>query len=140
MDRNSANLLPPSPYARRVPLYHHPSKAPRTILSPRHKSSSRFNITQEPEIASQNSQNSSRRTSSDTIGGGGVDYGLWCSFKDKEEILSLPSLAFFADISTNAPVLLPREHRKGLGIRQASKLCLSYLFSDRNKFSAGFQQ
>ena len=121
VDKNVINLLPPSPYARRVPLYHHPSKAPRKSLPTLLNFRSRFDATQEPEIASQNHLNSPRRTTVSTIGGGGLDYGIWCGFKDKEETLSIASLALFADIASNAPMLLPREHRKGLGTRQVQR-------------------
>ncbi|KAE9408986.1 hypothetical protein BT96DRAFT_932273 [Gymnopus androsaceus JB14] len=84
---NAINLLPPSPYARRVPLHHHPAQAPTTGLDRRYKFHS----------------SPRRATSSDTIGGGGVDYGLWCGFKDKDEAVTISSLPFFADISLNAP-------------------------------------
>lgn len=118
---NAINLLPPSPYARRVPLHHHPAQAPTTGLDRRYKFHSRFDVTLEPEIASQNNLDSPRRaTSSDTIGGGGVDYGLWCGFKDKDEAVTISSLPFFADISLNAPVLLPIEYNKGFQNRYLS--------------------
>ncbi|KIK69774.1 hypothetical protein GYMLUDRAFT_34172 [Collybiopsis luxurians FD-317 M1] len=109
------NLIPPSPYARRVPLYEHPSKAPRAVFPSHYKFYSRLDITREPEIAVRNLADSSHRTTSDTIGGGGLDYGLWCGFRDKGETVTVSSIPFLADISSNVPLLLPKEYRKGLG-------------------------
>jgi len=113
--KDAINLIPPSPYAHRLPLHHHPSKAPRKQLSDRYKFGSRFDATQEPEIVSRNAISSPQRTNSSTVGGGGLDYGIWCGFKDKGETVTLANLPFFADISTNAPVLLPKEYRQRLG-------------------------
>ncbi|KAF5344894.1 hypothetical protein D9758_011591 [Tetrapyrgos nigripes] len=107
-------LSPPSPYARRVPLHRHPSNAPidnnwHSIYNFR----SRINTTVEPEIEASIAPDSSTRTNSGTIGGGGIDWGTWCGFKDRNERLSTQSLAFFADIFTNGPMLLPDEDNNG---------------------------
>ncbi|KAJ3741729.1 thioesterase-like superfamily-domain-containing protein [Lentinula detonsa] len=120
------SFLPPSPYARRLPLYHHPRTAPRTSFPSRLNFHSRLELTHEPEIAARNEASSPHRTSTEILGGGAVESGFWCGFSNQsvkngseaktDEVLSVSTLSFFADISPSAVLLLPTEYRKGLGI------------------------
>ncbi|KAJ3964736.1 thioesterase-like superfamily-domain-containing protein [Lentinula raphanica] len=123
---NSISLLPPSPYARRLPLYQHPRTAPRTSVPLRLKFHSRLEFTREPELSAQNDVDSPHRTNAETVGGGGLQSGFWCGLSRDQtkgsehkmvdtEAVTASGLPLFADISSGAVLLLPAEHRKGLG-------------------------
>ncbi|KAJ3825535.1 thioesterase-like superfamily-domain-containing protein [Lentinula raphanica] len=129
---NSISLLPPSPYARRLPLYQHPRTAPRTSVPLRLKFHSRLEFTREPELSAQNDVDSPHRTNAETVGGGGLQSGFWCGLSRDQtkgsehkmvdtEAVTASGLPLFADISSGAVLLLPAEHRKGLGTRQVKK-------------------
>ena len=103
-----------SPYARRHPLYTHPSEAipmpsPRVWGFHHH-----VKWTREQDILDKNRVDHPNRTNSNTVGGGGLEWGTWFELNGNEEKITTPSLCFLADIFTNAPVLLPRSERQGL--------------------------
>jgi hypothetical protein len=110
-------LVPPSRYARRLPLYTHPSNA---IVDPMRSAwvfRPRVKWSQDPEILSKNKLDNPNRTDSTTIGGGALEWGAWFELSDREERLTTPSLAFLVDIFLNLPTLLPKSERVGLTTR-----------------------
>ncbi|KAK7028141.1 hypothetical protein VNI00_014956 [Paramarasmius palmivorus] len=107
-------LAPPSSYARRLPLYHHPSKAPLIRLREAYQFAKRIIATREPEIAAKNEPGGVNRTASDTIGGNGLEWGQWITLTDKEERVTPPMLALIADMFRSPPSLLPKNERPGL--------------------------
>ncbi|KAF9464120.1 thioesterase-like superfamily-domain-containing protein [Collybia nuda] len=112
--RTPINITPPSRYARRIPLYTHPSTA---VIEPmRHTWGfhSQVNWTKEPEILKRNRVDSVTRTDRNSIGGEGLEWGAWFEFVDKSARITNPSLAFLVDIFLNTPTLLPRSERPGL--------------------------
>lgn len=109
-------LAPPSPYARRVPLYRHPSTAPLELEKIRdvYKFRQYFQCTQEPEIRAKVALDSPTRTNGTTIGGGGMEGGTWFGLTDRNERITTPSLALFADAFLNIPVLIPKSEPQAL--------------------------
>lgn len=111
------NIAPPSRYARRIPLYSHPSTA---IVEPlRHTWGFHSQViwTKEHEILKKNQVDSETRTGSHSIGGDGLEWGTWFEFVDKDARITNPSLVFLADMFLNTPTLLPRSERPGLTTR-----------------------
>lgn len=110
-------LSPPSRYARRIPLYTHPSTA---VVQPTRKTwdfRSYITLAPDPEILAKNRPESPNRTDSTTVGGDGLEWGAWFEFVDKDDKITNPSLAFLVDIFVNLPSLLPRSERVGLKSR-----------------------
>ncbi|KAJ3728635.1 thioesterase-like superfamily-domain-containing protein [Lentinula raphanica] len=100
------------------------------ILAPHHEPLLEF--TREPELSAQNDVDSPHRTNAETVGGGGLQSGFWCGLSRDQtkgsehkmvdtEAVTASGLPLFADISSGAVLLLPAEHRKGLGTRQVKK-------------------
>lgn len=108
-------LEPPSGYSRRLPLHEHPCESKTTKPRVTWKFHEHIQWGLDPQIVSMNSSNSSLRTNSDTVGGGGTEWGGWFTFTDKAETITTPSLAFLVDIFPNMPTLLPKGERGGLG-------------------------
>ena len=78
---------------------------------------SKVNMTLESEIRRKNQLDSSTRTHSKTIGGGGLEWGAWLEFIGDDATITKSSLAFLADIFVSLPMLLPRSERVGLTTR-----------------------
>lgn len=117
-DANSRlTLAPPSPYARRIPLYTHPSTAITDSLRHTWSFHDKVKCTREPEIRAKNQLNSPTRTHTNTIGGDGLEWGTWFEFLGNNAKITNPSLAFLVDIFLNLPTLLPRSERVGLTTR-----------------------
>jgi hypothetical protein len=116
-DKLNLTLNPPSTYARRHPLYIHPSKAICKPVGRSWKFNHYFKWTEEPDILAKNEIDSPTRTNSSTIGGGGLEWGSWFEFTDKDDTISNPSLAFLVDIFMNIPTLLPKSEKVGLTTR-----------------------
>jgi len=58
-------------------------------------------------IAARNQPDSSTRTNSETMGGGGTEWGAWCELKIEGDKLRTSAIPFFADNFMNLPFLLP---------------------------------
>lgn len=118
---NTSNLTlnPPSAYARRHPLYTHPSEAISMPVPQVWRFHHRVKWTKEQEILDKNGVDHPNRTKHDTIGGGGLEWGTWFELNGEERITT-PSLAFLADIFMNTPMLLPKSERQGLKSRYCS--------------------
>ncbi|KAF8214992.1 thioesterase-like superfamily-domain-containing protein [Mycena galopus ATCC 62051] len=107
-------LVPPSPYARRLPLYVHPSAAAETPMVRPWRFKEHIKWAGDPHLRAQNLPDSPTRTSSTTIGGGGLVWGAWFQLTGPDEHITPTSIAFLADIFINLPSLLPRSQRNGL--------------------------
>ena len=118
------HITPPSPYARRVPLYHHPSTAPVTPLPKVLQFRSRLKVTKEPELAAKNVPVGSDHSS---IGSGRFAWGQWATFTDARQTLTPPALAFMTDMTNSPALLLPRSERTGLHARYVHIVLLSSL-------------
>ena len=112
--RLNLNLNLPPAYARRHPLYTHPSQAVSVPVPHIFKFRSRIKWTQEQQILVKNNIDHPNRTKSTTVGGGGLEWGTWFEFNGDGEKITTPSLAFLADVFTNTPSLLPKSERPGL--------------------------
>ncbi|KAK7057206.1 thioesterase-like superfamily-domain-containing protein [Favolaschia claudopus] len=111
---SAPRLVPPSPYARRLPLYVHPSVAVDTQMARPWRFKKHIRWAADPFLRAQNDPTSRSRTSSTTIGGGGLVWGAWFQLTGIEEQITPVSIAFLADTFNNLPSLLPRSERGGL--------------------------
>ncbi|KAF7348235.1 hypothetical protein MSAN_01777100 [Mycena sanguinolenta] len=106
-------LLPPSPYARRLPLYVHPSAAAKTRMVRPWRFRPHVKWAADRQLQAQNRADSATRTSSITIGGGGLVWGAWFELTDADERITPTAIPFLADIFVNLPSLMPRDQRNG---------------------------
>lgn len=97
-------------------MYRHPSTAPLELEKIRdvYKFRRYFQCTQEPEIRAKAALDSPTRTNRTTVGGGGVEGGTWFGLTDRDERITTPSLALFADAFLNIPVLIPKSQPQAL--------------------------
>ncbi|KAK7048694.1 thioesterase-like superfamily-domain-containing protein [Favolaschia claudopus] len=109
-------LLPPSTYARRLPLYLHPSIAEPSTTVGVWKFSQHMKWSIDPHLRAQNGHDSPTRTSPTTVGGGGVVWGAWLTLTDPAERITPASIAFLADTFVNMPFLVPKEERGGVSV------------------------
>ncbi|TFK70943.1 hypothetical protein BDN72DRAFT_887824 [Pluteus cervinus] len=121
-------ILPPSGYARRLPLYEHPSQAKREAL--RHTWTFHPHVVWAPDqqLLEGNKSDSPLRTTEETVGGGGVEWGVWFEFTDAGERVTNPYLPFLVDIFLNFPSLLPKSERVGLSTSWFPTMTLSLEF------------
>ncbi|ESK95191.1 hypothetical protein Moror_1009 [Moniliophthora roreri MCA 2997] len=98
-------LAPPSSFARRPPLYQHPSTAPLINLRSAYRFASRLKASREPEIADRTQKGGD---------GNGIEWGQWLTYTDEEERLTAPMMAFAADMFRSPPSVLPKSERPGL--------------------------
>lgn len=110
-DKLDLTINPPSSYARRHPLYSHPSEAIATPLRRPWNFGKHVSLMEDQEILARNKPNSTSRTSGSSIGGGGLEWGGWLEFVDQGERITNPALIFLADIFINTPNLLPKSER-----------------------------
>jgi hypothetical protein len=122
------SLDPPSPYARQIPLHVHPSKCTPSSLREAFRFLDHIKTTTDPVIVAKNTIDSATRTTTSTVGGGGLEWGGWLEFVDKKETITSPSLAFLVDIFVNTPRLLPRKLRGNLGESWFPTMVLSIEF------------
>ncbi|KAF8630933.1 hypothetical protein AX17_005290 [Amanita inopinata Kibby_2008] len=126
--RTRVTIDPPSSYARHIPLHVHPSKSRPSRLRGVHNFSRHIKTTTDPEIVVKNQLDSPTRTKSSTVGGGGLEWGGWFEFVDKNEKVTNSSLAFLVDILVNVPRLLPSEVRGNLHNSWFPTMVLSFEF------------
>ncbi|KAG6846539.1 hypothetical protein H0H93_013346, partial [Arthromyces matolae] len=106
-------LSPPSPYARRIPFHGHPSTAPIQNL-PGHWSYKRHvSLAPDPKILEKNAPDHPSRTTASSIGGGGIEWGTWLTFKDNLDLITKQSVPFLVDIFAGLPFLIPPSERPG---------------------------
>ncbi|PPR07796.1 hypothetical protein CVT26_014981 [Gymnopilus dilepis] len=126
-DKLNLTLNPPSTYARRVPLHSRPSHAVANILG----NSILMSNGPRSKILAKNLPDSPNRTSSSTVGGGGLEWGAWFEFSGKDERITNPSLCFLVDIFLNTPTLLPKTERVGLTTSWYPTITLSMEFKNK---------
>ncbi|KII86680.1 hypothetical protein PLICRDRAFT_143089 [Plicaturopsis crispa FD-325 SS-3] len=121
-------LQPPSGYARRIPIYSHPSDALPTEMNPVWTFKDHLQWGYDEETVRHNAPDGVRRTHAGTIGGGGVEWAAWLKLKDPGERITASSMAFFVDMFQNLPRLLPKEERGGIGPSWFPTMTLSLEF------------
>lgn len=126
--RTRLSIDPPSPYARQIPLYVHPSKSTPSSMRDVFRFEDQVKTTTDPVIAAKNRIDSPTRTTNSTVGGGGLEWAGWLEFMDKGEKITSPSLAFLVDIFVNTPRLLPRAMKGNLGASWFPTMVLSIEF------------
>ncbi|KAG6876759.1 hypothetical protein C0993_000586, partial [Termitomyces sp. T159_Od127] len=109
-------LAPPSSYARRIPLHTHPSTAVPEFSRDVWKFKPYVTLSPDPKIFEKNAPSHPNRTNASTIGGTGLEWGAWFSFRDEGDKITTNSLAFLVDVFAGLPYLMPRSERQGLGI------------------------
>ncbi|PPR00435.1 hypothetical protein CVT24_004496 [Panaeolus cyanescens] len=130
-DKLRLTLEPPSTYARRHPLYDHPSKATIKPMRSTWAFHTEVQWTREAEIEAKNRPDHPNRTNSKTVGGGGLEWGAWLMLTDKEERITNPSLMFFVDMFQNTPSLLPKSEKPGLGVSWFPTVTLAVEFKHK---------
>jgi len=130
-DNLNLNLNPPSTYARRHPLYAHPSKVVSKPMGYAQNYHSFVKWAADPTILARNQIDSPTRTHSSTVGGGGVEWAAWSEFTDKDDRITNPSLAFLVDTFLNSPILLPKSEKLGLTTSWYPTMTLSIEFKNR---------
>ncbi|KAH7909809.1 thioesterase-like superfamily-domain-containing protein [Hygrophoropsis aurantiaca] len=108
-------LVPPSPYARRLPLPNHPSLATPDRIRPVWGFQNYLRWSRDKDILTRNSPDNAARTDSNTIGGGGVEWGAWCELTNEDDKIVTSSLPFFGDTFQNLPFLLPETEKASQG-------------------------
>lgn len=58
-------------------------------------------------LLSHNDPSSVARTTAESVGGGGVEWGAWCELTHEDDRLTTSSMPFFCDSFVNLPELLP---------------------------------
>ncbi|KAJ7464782.1 thioesterase-like superfamily-domain-containing protein [Mycena galericulata] len=111
---NSVGLAPLSSYARRLPLYVHPSNAVETSMPRVVRFKEHIKWAHDPHLKAQNLPDNPSRTNSETVGGGGLVWGAWLQLVGQDEHITPASIAFLADTFINLPALLPRSERGSL--------------------------
>ncbi|KAG6829516.1 hypothetical protein H0H92_004318 [Tricholoma furcatifolium] len=121
-------LSPPSSYARRIPIYTHPSTAVTRPGRKVWKFDRYVSLTPDPSILAKNEPDHPNRTTAASVGGEGLEWGAWLTFSNECDKITSTSLAFLVDIFTNMPSLLPPSERPGLGSSWYPTIVLSVEF------------
>ncbi|KAJ7843272.1 hypothetical protein B0H13DRAFT_2364821 [Mycena leptocephala] len=113
---HSLNLAVPSPLARCIPIYTHPSYATLTKKIPQARFNSRMQWSFDPAPLKRNrllylsSPESANQTSEPTTGrragGGGIEWSAWWDWVDKDTVLNAATLSFLSDAFQRLPDLL----------------------------------
>lgn len=107
-------LVPPSPFARTIPIFTHPSKAKVAIKIPqaRFKSRMQWSFEEDPfernrQLGlSQNSDKGKFGEQSLRAGGGILEWAGWFDWVDDDVIIDSAILSFFSDVFQRLPDLL----------------------------------
>ncbi|KAG6376919.1 thioesterase-like superfamily-domain-containing protein [Boletus reticuloceps] len=86
-------LSPPSPYARRLPLYSHPSTVSRDAMVPPWAKKMHVRMAADAVLLSHNHPNHASRTTSESVGGGGTVWGAWYELSHTDDKLTTSSIA-----------------------------------------------
>lgn len=103
------SLLPPSPYARRVPLHLHPSAAQITPMFGNARFKSNVKWAEDKAIRERN--RALGRGERPAVGGGVLEWGAWLELIDPLENINVSMLPFLGDMMKNIPELLPKDLR-----------------------------
>ena len=66
-------------------------------------------------LLNRNDPNSAMRTTAESVGGGGVEWGAWFELAHKDDKLTTSSMPFFCDSFLNLPYLLPKSEPGSVG-------------------------
>lgn len=66
-------------------------------------------------LLSRNDPNDAARTTSESVGGGGVEWGAWYELAHRDDKLTTSSIPFFCDAFVNLPILLPDSEPASMG-------------------------
>lgn len=105
-------LIPPSPYARRIPLRTHPSRCPNIALHPSWNFRKHISGKEDPIFKRLNDAETRpalAEPESDDREPPGLEFGSWLTLLDENEPLRHSMLPFCADIIKPLPELLPAE-------------------------------
>ena len=98
-------LEPPSPFARRIPLHHHPRDATIKPLPGKMGYAQHLTWAPDPTVLARNAADSPSRAFTGGIGGGGFEWGGWMQLKDPKERITPAFLTFIADVFLASPPL-----------------------------------
>ncbi|KAG6860359.1 hypothetical protein C0995_012253 [Termitomyces sp. Mi166 len=121
-------LAPPSSYARRIPLHTHPSTAVPQFTRDVWKFKPYIALSPDPVIFEKNALNHPNRANASTVGGTGLEWGAWVSFRDQGDEITENSLPFLVDVFAGLPYLMPRSERPGVGISWFPTMVLALEF------------
>ncbi|KAG6849282.1 hypothetical protein H0H93_009802 [Arthromyces matolae] len=121
-------VVPPSPYARRIPLYTHPSNAVVKLGRGVWKFQNHIALAPDPLILNKNAVDHPNRATATTIGGEGLEWGAWLTFQGPNDAITSTSLPFLVDIFTNMPSLMPPSERPGMGLSWFPTIVLAVEF------------
>ncbi|TFK24367.1 hypothetical protein FA15DRAFT_619368 [Coprinopsis marcescibilis] len=116
-DAQGITLKAPSPYARRVPIYSHPSEAkPMPLSNKMTNFSKNVGWAYDLETIQKNNPTHPNRATPNSVGGSGLEWAAWFEFKTPTEKLSNIYIPFLVDMFSNTISLLPREERGNIGV------------------------
>ncbi|KAL4081213.1 thioesterase-like superfamily-domain-containing protein [Scleroderma citrinum] len=133
-------LVSPSPYARRLPLHCHPSEATLSEIRPAFTFRSQMHWSVDEAIVARNQPDNPTRTTSETVGGGGVEWGAWCELSNEGDKLRTSAIPFFGDNFMNLPMLLPESEPGHIGSSRSwfPTIIMTIEFKSRIPSSADF--
>ncbi|KIJ34873.1 hypothetical protein M422DRAFT_70107 [Sphaerobolus stellatus SS14] len=120
----SMTLSPPSPFARRIPLYFHPAVAPITSMFEKASFKKYLRWAQDKTFHQRNYEMEGGVVHGP--GGGTLEWGAWIELIDPSERIVPSMLPFFGDMMQNLPHLLPKAHRPPLGWFPTMVLSVEY--------------
>lgn len=103
----SRDLLPPSSYARRIPLHAFPTKADSIPFRKAWKFAPYVRSERDKVYKAQTLASSPTRTHSESVGGVGLEWAAWYELVDENERITPSTLCFLADVFENIPSQTP---------------------------------
>lgn len=89
-------------------------------------------------LLSHNDPSSALRTTADSVGGGGTEWGAWYELTNKDDKLTTSSIPFLCDSFVNLPSLLPASEPGSTGTKRGSAFSqLSRLYVDVTFLTVG---
>jgi len=134
------NVEPPSLFARRLPLYHHPSQSSNHhTLAWKAAFYQHIKISEDENTYDRNKPdrrdelfdytNDGPNSKAQKVGGGGVECGRWIDLQGGENDHIRPSLIpFLVDMQLGFPVLLPDQPPRGHGWQATLVLTIQFFF------------
>lgn len=119
-------LVPPSPYARCIPLRTHPSDSPNTPLHDVWKFKKHISAREDPVYGPLNqAENRTSATESSAVirEPPGLEFGAWLTLNDEEGHMRPTMLTFCADVVKPLPELLPPNENPTQGKTYAHLQC-----------------
>ena len=104
-------IAPPSPYARQIPMYTHPSKCPRSAMRPKWTYKGHIALANDP-VHVANTKNLQK----------GLEFGMYVTLNDQQERITPSSLAFMSDTFAALDRFIPGLHKNVRKTRYVLKL------------------